>query len=74
MRAARKNAFWKGFLNGLYSISYIFSKDSDDALDRAWKGRPIHVKKTRVGSFEDDKRNIRKDFDKAIAQVIAEQR
>lgn len=70
MRAARKSAFWKGFLDGLCSISYIFEKDSDDTFERSWMNRQIYVKKTQVGSFEDDKRNIRKDFDKAIAQVI----
>lgn len=72
MRAAGKNAFWKGFWDGLCNISHIFEKDSDDAFERSWMNRRIYVKKTQIGSFEDDKRNIRKDFDKAIAQVVAE--
>ena len=72
----KREAFLDGLLEGLSSISFLFTQMTATDIDRIWrKSFPYQKKKkNRLGSFDDDRKNIYQDFNKAIRSTVGDRR
>lgn len=70
----KREAFLDGLLEGLSSISFLFTRMPATDIDRIWRKSFPYQKKNRLGSFDDDRKNIYQDFDKAIRSTVGDRR
>lgn len=70
----QRNAFLDGVLEGISSISLLFTQITPADIDHVWRTSFPYQKKTRIGSPADDLANIKGDFTRAIRAVESESR
>ena len=66
----KREAFLDGLLEGLSSISFLFTQMTATDIDHIWRKSFPYQKKNRLGSFDDDRKNIYQDFNKAIRSTV----